>query len=64
MVLYIDTAICDACGTCISVCPENALIMTDALCVDRTKCSGCARCVSVCPCGALGLVEGPERHGE
>jgi electron transfer flavoprotein alpha subunit len=51
--LNIDTKICDLCGTCISVCPANALLLlTDALQVDQ-KCTQCGACVKVCPFGAL-----------
>jgi|WetSurMetagenome_2_1015567.scaffolds.fasta_scaffold398514_2 ferredoxin len=48
---------CDYCGTCISVCPANALmLLTETLTVDSKRCTGCGVCVAVCPFGALKLV--------
>lgn len=44
---------CDECGTCIGVCSENALLLSDVLSVDQEKCSSCQSCVSICPFGAL-----------
>jgi ferredoxin len=56
---------CDRCGTCIGVCPENALmILTGPVIVDKDRCSACGLCVKVCPFGALALVKGPaEQRG-
>jgi ferredoxin len=45
---------CDRCGTCIAVCPTNALmLLTETLVVNAGKCTGCGICVAVCPFGAL-----------
>ena len=45
---------CDRCGTCISVCPANALmLLTETLVLDVKRCTGCGTCVTVCPFGAL-----------
>jgi ferredoxin len=55
--LKIDTKTCDLCGTCISVCHANALLLlTDTLIVDQ-KCTQCATCVKVCPFGALSITK-------
>lgn len=51
----VTTNKCDECGTCISVCPENALHLTNNLIVDKHKCIGCSKCVKVCPVSALAL---------
>lgn len=54
--LIIDRSICDLCGTCISVCPANALLLlTEYLDVDPHKCTLCGTCVKVCPFGALSV---------
>jgi ferredoxin len=54
--LIIDASTCDLCGTCISVCPADALLLlSDALTVDPKKCTQCATCVKVCPFGALSI---------
>ena len=56
MTVTIDQAKCDRCGTCISVCPANALLLLcDKLVIDDALCSGCATCVKICPFAALGL---------
>ena len=45
---------CDRCGTCIAVCPANALLLLSAsLVIDPDRCTGCERCVAVCPTGAI-----------
>lgn len=47
---------CDRCGTCIGVCPSNALmLLTDHLVIEAGNCTGCGACVAVCPFGALSL---------
>lgn len=51
----IDLSICDECGTCISVCPADALLLTQSLTAEAAKCTSCGRCVSTCPFGALAL---------
>jgi ferredoxin len=52
---------CDRCGTCISVCPTNAIMLLAAtLEIDRILCTGCGTCVKVCPFGALSLEANPQ----
>ncbi|MBD3321498.1 MAG: 4Fe-4S dicluster domain-containing protein [Chitinivibrionales bacterium] len=51
----ISGQLCDLCGTCIAVCPEDALVMTPVLQCDRKKCTRCGRCVGICPVGALSI---------
>ncbi len=53
--ILIDNNICDKCGTCISVCPENALELIDLLVLNHEACCECQNCVAVCPFGALRL---------
>jgi len=53
--IAVDTDKCDKCGTCISVCPGNALVIEDRLTVSPEKCASCGMCVRVCPFGAIGL---------
>jgi ferredoxin len=64
MPLMINTNVCDRCGTCISVCQCNALILMEELSVDHEKCSECATCVAICPVGALKIAEKPEIYQE
>jgi pyruvate formate lyase activating enzyme len=46
---------CNQCGSCLGVCPQNALSFEEngALLVDRSKCNTCAECVAACPQHAL-----------
>lgn len=45
---------CDQCGTCVAVCPANALMLTEsALVIDHERCTLCALCVNICPFAAL-----------
>jgi digeranylgeranylglycerophospholipid reductase len=50
----VDRESCGYCGTCVSVCPADAIDLIDLyLNVDGEKCTGCKTCVKVCPVGAL-----------
>ena len=46
---------CIVCGTCIEVCPNQALSQSpdDAILIDRLLCDGCGICASECPTNAL-----------
>ncbi|OQX86485.1 4Fe-4S ferredoxin [candidate division KSB1 bacterium 4484_87] len=46
--------VCDFCGTCVSVCPVDAIELLEAvLIIDQEKCIDCMKCVIVCPLRAL-----------
>ena len=54
---------CIACGArCQSVCPVDAIQMTDAgePIIDASRCIGCVKCVKVCPVQALEMSFTPE----
>jgi pyruvate formate lyase activating enzyme len=53
--LGIIRSICNHCGKCIEVCPENAIYFDDddIIRFDRTRCTVCGECVVVCSTGAL-----------
>jgi ferredoxin len=55
MKIMVNKKKCDTCGTCISVCPNDAMIIIKKLEIDPVKCSTCSRCVKICPEGALEL---------
>jgi ferredoxin len=59
--LKIDQNLCDQCGTCIAVCPADALALTEQLAVDGLKCTTCGTCVRVCPFGALAVAKDSKR---
>ena len=45
---------CDFCGTCVSVCLDDAIELYEArLTIDLIKCTECKKCVKVCPFEAL-----------
>jgi heterodisulfide reductase subunit A len=45
---------CDACGECVSICPENAIILqNEKVDINEIMCSGCGACIPVCPNDAL-----------
>ena len=53
--LLVNTQSCDACGTCVAVCPCDALVLEEFVSVNVGKCSECGTCVRICPFGALSL---------
>jgi NAD-dependent dihydropyrimidine dehydrogenase PreA subunit len=45
---------CDFCGTCVGVCPENCIDLTESeLMIDHETCTLCHKCVWICPVEAL-----------
>ena len=52
--IRIDRTLCDVCGTCVGVCPVDALtIEFGTLVVYREVCIDCRACESVCPVEAV-----------
>jgi ferredoxin len=52
--LIVDECLCDGCGTCIAVCPEDAILMPgDLIEIDSDKCDLCMNCLVICPVKAL-----------
>ena len=48
---------CLGLGSCVKVCPENAITVKDGVAVvDRNKCVGCGLCVKTCPKNLIELV--------
>lgn len=47
---------CDFCGTCVAVCPVDAIELLEArLTIDNSTCTLCMNCVYVCPYTCLEL---------
>ncbi|MFO7948699.1 MAG: glycyl-radical enzyme activating protein [Armatimonadota bacterium] len=45
---------CIGCGTCLDVCPNDALSMgEEGIEIDRSRCEVCGACVEACPANAL-----------
>lgn len=52
----IDPELCTGCGTCIDICPMEAIkIRDDKSKVKQKRCIGCGNCVVVCPVEAISL---------
>lgn len=52
--IRIDENKCDFCGTCVAVCPVDAIeVLESEVIIDETTCTDCSYCIFVCPWGAL-----------
>jgi pyruvate formate lyase activating enzyme len=49
---------CKKCGTCIDVCPDHVITITDEdeIRFDRERCTNCGQCVESCPNQALKII--------
>ncbi|MFC1551818.1 ATP-binding protein [Candidatus Latescibacterota bacterium] len=55
-VAQIDKSKCNACSTCVEICPFKAIKMNDTTIVNWDTCMGCGVCVDKCPGEAITLV--------
>jgi len=56
--IYKDEEICTHCGSCIAVCPTEALYIKRPemeIIFNKDKCSVCELCILTCPTRAMGL---------
>ena len=45
---------CSFCGSCVEVCEEEAIKLTECgVVIDEKKCVGCGQCLKICPEGAI-----------
>lgn len=52
--IRIKKDLCDFCGTCVSVCPDDAIELFEArVIINNEICTDCLRCVKVCPFDVL-----------
>lgn len=49
---------CLRCGGCVSICPADALTLTERELVCSKKCTNCGICVRFCPVGAIRIERG------
>lgn len=53
----VNADLCMGCGSCVDICPMNALSMDGAVVkVDLDRCIGCGLCIPTCPTVALSLI--------
>lgn len=53
----VDVSRCDGCGSCVEVCPAEAVTVEDVARIDAEACVDCGACVDECPKGAIALQE-------
>lgn len=52
--IVIDEARCTGCGVCLSLCPQEAIVLeAERAEIRQELCSGCGICASACPQGAI-----------
>ncbi len=50
----VDNAKCTGCGSCVDVCPQQAITMHDDLAmINEDLCIQCGTCAEICPVGAI-----------
>ena len=51
----VDNSACNSCGTCITICPQDAIEIGEdgKAIIDQTKCNQCGKCITVCPEDAI-----------
>jgi Fe-S-cluster-containing hydrogenase component 2 len=52
--VFIPSEKCDFCGTCVAVCPADAIELKESsISVINEKCTRCGDCVAICPLGVI-----------
>ena len=52
--IVVKNDLCDFCGTCVAVCPVDAITLFEArLEIDQKICTQCLNCVKICPVSTL-----------
>jgi ferredoxin len=64
--IEVDTEKCISCGSCVALCPVEAITLADDLSVEfnKEKCVGstCSACVDACPARAIKSVKQNNSH--
>ncbi len=52
--MEINKALCDICGTCVAVCPADAIIVSEFfVTINQEICIRCGNCEQACPSRAI-----------
>jgi NAD-dependent dihydropyrimidine dehydrogenase PreA subunit len=57
MAIIVDKDKCTGCGTCVDVCPVNAISVNDVATINEEECVECGSCIDECPNEALSMSE-------
>jgi ferredoxin len=50
----VQTDLCDFCGTCVGVCPADAIELKESsILIKSVRCTLCGFCESICPLGIM-----------
>lgn len=44
---------CTACGACVDICPQDAIVIKDVAVIDNDACVECGACIDECPQDAI-----------
>lgn len=44
---------CVACGACVDICPESAIVVEDIAVINADKCIDCGACIDECPSSCI-----------
>jgi len=54
MSLFVDSEKCTGCALCLSICPMEAIAVTqNKAVIDNNKCTECLKCINECPVNAI-----------
>jgi len=57
MIPLIDNELCTACGSCIEVCPPQAIVLKDGkIQIEEEYCEECGFCAADCPVEAIKII--------
>jgi Pyruvate/2-oxoacid:ferredoxin oxidoreductase delta subunit len=57
MIPIIDRDTCTGCGSCLEICPPQAIVLKDDKAIIEAEfCEECGFCAAECPCDAIAIV--------
>jgi Fe-S-cluster-containing hydrogenase component 2 len=65
MIPVIDSETCTGCGSCLEICPPQAITMVgDKAQIENEFCEECGFCAAHCPAGAIGIIFPLHKEGK